>query len=79
MPFDFGKADAINPGQQANEVLMPVFALDRVYRLSCFGSHDVCELQVKVADREKLNKLILKVKELETFFRVGNLQDELLT
>ena len=79
MPFDFGKADAINPGQQTNEVLMPVFALDRVYRLSCFGPHDPRELQVDVASCEKLNKLILKIKELETFFRVGNLQDKLFT
>ena len=79
MPFDLCKADAINPCQQADEVLMPISTLDRANRPFCFGLHDSRELQVKVAGCEKLNKLILQVKELELFLGVGNLQDKLFT
>src|SRR5437016_6580406 len=79
VPFDFRQTDAINPCQQANEVLMPICTLDLGNRISRFGLHDPRELQVKVAGCKKLNKLILKLKELETFLGVGNLQDKLFT
>ena len=53
VPFDLGQANAINPCQQADEVLMPIFTLDRANRLSRFGRHDPSELQVKVAGCKK--------------------------
>ena len=79
MPFDFGKADAVNPCQQADEVLMSILPLDRGYRLSRFGTYNPRELQIKFAGCEITNNLILKLKELELFFGVGNLQDKLCT
>src|SRR6266446_2169690 len=73
VPFDLCKADAFNPCQQADEMLMPIFTLDRANRLFHFGLDDPGELQVKVMSCKKLIKLILKVKELKPFFGVGNL------
>ena len=54
MPFDFGKADAVNPCQQADEVLMSILPPDRGYRLSRFGTYNPRELQIKFAGCEML-------------------------
>src|SRR3989442_9071882 len=57
---------------------MSILPLDRGYRLSRFGTYNPRELQIKFAGCEITNKLILKLKELELFFGVGNLQNKLL-
>src|SRR5262249_6209579 len=74
----FSKAFAVNPRQQADEVLPAVFIPDSGNILRRVRRHYSWKCQIDLGRAKKPNHLILKFEELERFFAVGNLQDELL-
>jgi hypothetical protein len=77
MRLHFSKANAVNPGEQTDEVPPTVFIRDSGNIFACLRRHYAWKFLIDLARAKKLHHLILKFEKLERFFAVGNLQDEL--
>jgi len=77
MRLHFGKANAVNPGEQTDEVLPAIFIRDSGNILACLCRHYAWKFKIDLPCAKKPHHLILQFEEFQRFFAVGNLQDEL--